>query len=115
MILFFGQGDLSIVGYVDSDYAGCVDTRRSTTRWIYTFVGVAISWSSMLQGCTLVSTTKAEYVATSEACKEASWLPHLVGDLGIKVQLPILHYDSQSTIVLAKNPVFHARKKHIDV
>ena len=69
----------------------------------------------MLQDCTLVSTTEAEYVAASEACKEAIWLARLVGDLGIKVQLPLLHCDSQSAIALAKNPVFHARTKHIDV
>ena len=47
-----------------------------------------------------------EYVAASEACKEAIWLACLVGDLGIKVQLPLLHCDSQSAIALAKNPVF---------
>ena len=113
--LCYGRGELSIQGYVDSDYAGCVDTRRSTTGWIYTFAGAAISWRSKLQDCTSVSTTEAEYVAASEACKEAIWLARLVGDLGIKVQLPLLHCDSQSAIALAKNPVFHARTKHIDV
>ena len=89
--LCYGRGELSIQGYVDSDYAGCVDTRRSTTGWIYTFAGAAISWRSKLQDCTSVSTTEAEYVAASEACKEAIWLARLVGDLGIKVQLPLLH------------------------
>ena len=83
--LCYGRGELSIQGYVDSDYAGCVDTRSTTTGWIYTFVGAAISWRSKLQDCTSVSTTEAEYVATSEACKEAIWLACLVGDLGIKV------------------------------
>ena len=79
--LFYGRGELSIVEYVDSDYAGCVDNRRSTTGWIYTFVGSAISWRSILQDCTSVSTTEAEYVAASEACKKAICLTHLVGDL----------------------------------
>lgn len=70
----------------------------------------------MLQDCTSVSTTtEAKYAAASEACKEAIWLARLVGDLGIKVQLPLLHCDSQSAIALAKNPVFHSRTKHIDV
>ena len=53
--------------------------------------------------------------ASSEACKEAIWLARLVGDLGIKVQLPLLHCDNQSAIALAKNLVFYARTKHIDV
>ena len=96
--LCYGRGELSIQGYVDSDYAGCVDTRRSTTGWIYTFAGAAISWRLVLQDCTPVPTIEAEYVVDSEACKEAIWLARLVGDLGIKVQLPLLHCDSQSAI-----------------
>ena len=40
---------------------------------------------------------------------------HLVADLGINVEMPILHCDSQSAIQLAKNPVFHAKTKHVDV
>ena len=95
---------------------GYVDTRRSTTGWIYTFVGATISWRSKLQDCTPVSTIEGEYVAaTSEASKEAIWLARLVGDLGIKVQLPLLHCDNQCAIALAKNLVFHAHTKHIDV
>ena len=65
--LFYGRGELSIHGYVDSDYVGCVDSRRSTTGWIYTFVGAAISGRSVLQDCTSVSTTEAEYVVASKA------------------------------------------------
>ena len=62
-----------------------------------------------------MSTTEAEYIAASEACKEAIWLARLVGDLGISIEVPTLHCDSQSAIMLAKNPVFHAKTKHIDV
>ncbi|MCO5588628.1 hypothetical protein L7F22_042585 [Adiantum nelumboides] len=104
--LCYGGGELSIKGYVDSDYASCVDNRKSTIGWIYTFAGSAISWSSVLQDCTSISTTEAEYVALSEACKEAIWLACLVKDLGLEQCLPVLHCDSQSAIALAKNPVF---------
>ena len=62
-----------------------------------------------------MSTTEAEYIAASEACKEAIWLARLVRDLGIIVEMPTLHCNSQSAIMLAKNPVFHAKTKHIDV
>lgn len=58
--LCYGHGELSIQGYVDSDYASCVDTRRSTRGWIYTFVGATISWRSVLQDCTSVSTTQKQ-------------------------------------------------------
>ena len=62
-----------------------------------------------------MSTTEAEYIAMLEACKEAIWLARLVGDLGIFVEVPTLHCDSQSAIMLAKNPMFHVKTKHIDV
>ena len=68
-----------------------------------------------MQNCTSLSTTEVEYIATVEACKEAIWLAHLVKDLGMIVEMPTLHCDSQSAIMMAKNPIFHAKTKHIDV
>ena len=68
---------------MDADYAGCADSRRSTTSYVFTFTGGAISWISRMQKCIALSTTEAEYVAAVEACKEALWLSRLVGALGI--------------------------------
>ncbi|MCO5579023.1 hypothetical protein L7F22_032875 [Adiantum nelumboides] len=62
-----------------------------------------------------MSTTEVEYIVASEACKEAIWLACLVRALGIIVEILTLHCNSQSAIMLAKNPVFHAKNKHIDV
>ncbi|MCO5556827.1 hypothetical protein L7F22_010380 [Adiantum nelumboides] len=115
MCICFGKGDLSVVGYTDADYAGDLDKQRSTSGYLYTFAGGAISWFSRLQSCTTLTITEAEYVATSDACKEAIWLTRLVGDLGIVGEVPVLHCDSQSAIQLARNPVFHAKMKHVDV
>ncbi|MCO5564509.1 hypothetical protein L7F22_018170 [Adiantum nelumboides] len=103
------------MGYTDSDYAGDLDNRRSTSRYVFTMAGGAISWRSRLQTCVTQSTTEAEYVAASEACKEAIWLGRLVTDLGIKEETPMLHCDSQSAIQLASNPVYHSKTKHVDV
>ena len=51
-----------------------------------------------------------------EACKEALWLVRLVGDLGVTIEMPMLHYyNSHNAIMLAKNPTFHAKTKHIVV
>ena len=74
-----------------------------------------MSWRSRLQNCITQYTTKVEYVAAMEACKEEIWLGRLVADLGIKIEMPELHCDSQSAIQLAKNLVFHAKTKHIDM
>ncbi|MCO5597872.1 hypothetical protein L7F22_051957 [Adiantum nelumboides] len=67
------------------------------------------------QKCVALSTTEAEYVGATEASKEALWLMRLVEELGIKSQVPVLHSDSQNAIMLARNPVFHAKTKYIEV
>ncbi|MCO5600619.1 hypothetical protein L7F22_054734 [Adiantum nelumboides] len=103
------------MGYTDSNYAGDLDNRRSTSGYVFAMAGGEVSWSSRLQTCVTQSTTEAEYVAASEACKEAIWLGRLVIDLGIKEETPMLHCDSQSAIQLARNPVYHSKTKHVDV
>ena len=55
-----------------------------------------------------------QYIAASDASKEAIWLARLVGDLGIQ-HIPVLDIDSQSAIALARNPVFHSKSKHIEL
>ena len=115
LCICFGRQDAKVHGYVDSDYAGHPDNRKSTTGYVFTFMGGAVSWISRMQRCTALSTTEAEYVAASEACKEALWLSRLVADLGCTKHIPLLHCDNQSAIQLARNPVFHSKTKHIDV
>ncbi|MCO5602098.1 hypothetical protein L7F22_056226 [Adiantum nelumboides] len=115
MHICYGSQNLSVKGYSDSDYAGDVDKRRSTSGYVFTLAGGAIPWQSQLQDCITQSTTEAEYVAANEACKEAIWLGRLVVDLGIKVEMPDLYCDTQSAIQLAKDSVFHLKIKHIDV
>ncbi|KAL2230353.1 UNVERIFIED_CONTAM: Retrovirus-related Pol polyprotein from transposon TNT 1-94 [Sesamum indicum] len=104
-----------LVGYVDSNYANDRDSRKSTTSYMFTFCGSCISWKSQLQHIVALSTTEAEYIATTEAFKEALWLSGLLTEIGFLKEKPVIHSDSQSSIQLCKNPVFHDRIKHIDV
>ncbi|KAM2004372.1 hypothetical protein ACFX15_027830 [Malus domestica] len=104
-----------VVGYVYSDYAGDLDKRRSTTGFVFTIAGGLVSWRSSLQSTVALSTTEAEYMAVTEAIKEAIWLQGLLDDLGVQQDHVDVHCDSQSAIHLAKNQVHHARTKHIDV
>ncbi len=62
-----------------------------------------------------LSTTEAEYISATEASKEAIWLGRLAKELGMPASTPVLGCDSQSAVYLAKNAMFHARTKHIDV
>ena len=111
----FGGGSNMVLGYSDADYAGDVDTRRSTTGYVFILNGGAISWSSRRQATVAVSTTEAEYMAEAHATKEALWLRKLLGDLGFTVPTVTILADNQSAIKLANNPVTSARSKHIDV
>lgn len=103
-------------GYCDADYAGDFDTRRSTTGYTFSLGSGSISWMSKRQPTVALSTTEAEYMAATEAAKEAIWLRSLLSELGYPQADPtILYDDNQSAIALANDPVHHARVKHIDV
>ena len=117
-IVYQGKKGLSLNGYVDSDFAGCEDSRKSTTGWVFTMAGGPVSWKSQRQKTVATSTLDAEYVAAAEAAKEAVWIRNFVNDLkipGIHVGEVPLHIDCNSALKLTRNPEFHAKSKHIDV
>ena len=114
-ILFYQRASTEAVGYVDSDYAGDLDSRKSMTGYVFRFAGGSICWKSTLQDVVALSTTEAEYMAMTEVGKEAVCLSGLVNELGFKQDSMVLHCDSQSAIHLAKNQVYRARTKHIVV
>ena len=83
-----------MVGYVDSDCAGNIDDRRSTTSYVFTLFGGLVCWRSTLQSLVATSTTKVEYMAVAEATKKALWLKRLVKELGLNQGGIQLHCDS---------------------
>ena len=111
--LCFTGASLKLQGYVDADFAGDIDSRKSTTGFVFTLGGTSISWASNLQMLVTLSTTEAEYVAAIEAGKEMIWLHGFLDELGKKQEMGILHSDNQSAIFLAKNSAFHSKSKHI--
>lgn len=104
-----------LVGYTDSDYAGCIETRKSTSGYIFMLGNAPITWSSQRQSVVALSTTEAEYIALALGAKEAMWLKSLLHELGFDQRPVELNVDNQSAIKLAKNPEFHKRTKHIDI
>ena len=104
---------MKLQGYVDVDLAGDIDSRKSTTEFVFTLGYTTISWVSNLQKIVALSTTEAEYVATTEVRKEMIWLHSFLDELGKKQELGILHSNSQSAIFLVKNSAFHSKSKYI--
>ncbi|KAH9763592.1 Integrase catalytic domain-containing protein [Citrus sinensis] len=104
-----------LCGYVDSDYAGDLNRRRSLTGYMFFLDGCLVNWKASLQHVVALSTTEAEYTAVTETAKEALWLRGLITKLGMKQEIVEVHCDSSSAIYLSKNPAHHEKTKHIDI
>jgi hypothetical protein len=113
--IMFGSSNTEVVGYCDADYAGDVDTRRSTGGYVFIMNGAAITWQSKRQATVAASTTEAEYISAASAVKESLWLKQLLADLDMRQGPVSIMADNQSAIKLLKNPVSSMRSKHIDV
>ncbi len=107
---------VDLVGYSDADWAGDLDTRRSTTGYLFKLGSVPICWKSKRQPTVALSTAEAEYMALSMATQTAIWIRKLLNDFDVASVEPVVIYeDNQGCIAMAKNPVNHERTKHIDI
>lgn len=110
------QSWASPAGYSDADWAGDKSTRRSTTGYLFKIMGGAISWRSKLQPTVALSSTEAEYRATTEAGQETVWLRRLLFDFSYEPSMPTtLHCDNLGAIQLTSKSIFHARTKHVEI
>ena len=84
--MFGGSDDkvCQVTGFVDSDFIADMDKRRSITGYVFILNGGAVSWKASLQSVIALSTIEAEYIALTEAVKEAKWLSELVYEFGLK-------------------------------
>jgi histone deacetylase 1/2 len=115
-IFYEAKSQLQIHGYTDADWASNVSDIRSTNGFLFSFGSGAISWSSKKQPTVALSNIEVEYRGATIVACEVVWLQKLLSDLGLSMDAPIVIYcDNISSILLANNPVYHARTKHIEV
>ncbi|KAK2414991.1 hypothetical protein QL285_037518 [Trifolium repens] len=106
----------ALQGWTDSDYAGDIEDRKSTSGYVYTYGSSAISWSSKKQPIVTLSTTEAEFVVAASCACQGLWLKRILCHLGEDQGKGIVIFcDNSSSIKLSKNPIMHGRCKHIDV
>ncbi|MCH81846.1 copia-type polyprotein, partial [Trifolium medium] len=107
---------LELVGWSDSDYAGDLNDRKSTSGYVFMLSSGAISWSSKKQPIVTLSTTEAEYVAAASCACQCLWLRNVLKHLRKdQIGCTKIYCDNSSSIKLSKNPIMHGRCKHIDV
>ncbi|XP_068461842.1 secreted RxLR effector protein 161-like [Phaseolus vulgaris] len=106
MLTYKRSDHLEVIEYIDSDFAGCVDTRKSTFGYVYLLAGGVISWKSAKQTVIAASTMETEFVACFEATVQANWLQNFVSRLGIvdSIAKPLRIYcDNSVAVFFSKN------------
>ncbi|KAJ9567138.1 hypothetical protein OSB04_003104 [Centaurea solstitialis] len=118
MFLIFGgsEDEISVTGYSDASFQTDRDDFRSQSGYIFTLNGGAISWKRSKQDTIADSTTEAEYIAASDAAKEAVWLRNFLSDLRVvaSVSRPIdIFCDNSGAVAQAKEPREHHKSRHV--
>ncbi|RVX02552.1 Retrovirus-related Pol polyprotein from transposon TNT 1-94 [Vitis vinifera] len=105
-------------GYSDASWISSVRDNLSTTGWVFTLGGGAVSWGSKKQTCISHSTMEAEFIALAAIGKEAEWLRDLMMDIPFaanNVSTVSIHCDSQATLTRAYSGVYNGKSRHINI
>ncbi|CAA7408157.1 unnamed protein product [Spirodela intermedia] len=110
------EKQVQLTGFSNSDFAGDVDARKSTTGIIFFLANSPLTWQSMKQKVVAQSSCEAEYIAAANAACQGVWLARVLAEVhGSAPSVPMLKVDNKSAIALIKNSVLHGHSKHIEV
>ena len=115
-LIYGGEEELSVKGYTDASFQTDRDDSRSQSGFVFCLNGGAVSWKSSKQDTVADSTTEAEYIAASDAAKEAVWIKKFITELGVVPSISDaveLRCDNNGAIAQAREPRSHQRSKHI--
>ncbi|KAH9768293.1 Integrase catalytic domain-containing protein [Citrus sinensis] len=116
--LFYNDYPEVLEGYSDASWVTNTRDNKSTSGWIFTIAGGAVSWASKKQTCITHSTMESEFIALAAAGKEAEWLRNLLFDIMLWPQpMPSisLYCDSEATLSRAYNKVYNGKSRHISL
>ena len=115
-LLYFQSSNPRLSGFTDSDWAGSVDDKKSTSGYVFSLESGVGTWTSKKQQTVSLSSTEAEYRGTIQVGCEVVWLRQMLWDMQMSLAGPTtLFVDNGDVIKLAQNLVFHERTKNVDV
>lgn len=104
-----------IIAYSDADFAGDLDTRKSTTGYLVFYNNGLINWTSRKQPIVAMSTMESEFIAAADCTQNLTYIKNFIEEIKCEPVKITLKVDNKSAIELAKNGVINKRSKHIDV
>jgi len=116
--LYFSKFPSVLEGFCDANWVSDNDEVSSTSGYVFTLGGGAISWKSAKQTCLAQSTMESEFIAHELVGQEVEWLKSLLVDIplwGRPTPTVSLHCDSQAAIGVANNNAYNGKKRHIRV
>ena len=114
--LTYSSSNGILEGYSDASWIDHTSDSKSTSGWIYTLAGGAISWASKKQTCIAHSTMEAELIALAAAGKEAEWIRDLLMDIRLwDIPMPSIpmYCDSEATLSKVYNAVYNGKSRHV--
>ncbi|KAJ0494656.1 putative RNA-directed DNA polymerase [Helianthus annuus] len=108
-------GDFTLEGYSDSDYGSFKVNAKSTTVGCQFFGPRLVTWECKKQTSVALSTCEAEYVSASSCCSQILWIQQQMRDYGLQFLNTPIFIDNEAAINITKNPVHHAKTKHIEI
>lgn len=110
------SAELDVTAYSDADWAGCPNTRRSTSGLCVFLGDLLVSWSSKREPTVSCSSAEAEYRAMANAAAECIWLRQLLSELHCPIaKARVAYCDNVSAVYMCSNPVHHKHTKHIEL
>ncbi|XP_073035180.1 secreted RxLR effector protein 161-like [Primulina eburnea] len=103
-------------GYCDANWISDTKDSKSTSGYVFTIGGGAVSWKSSRQTCIARSTMESEFIALDKAGEEAEWLINFLEDIPCwnkPVSSIVIHCDSQSAIGRAQSSMYNGKSRHI--
>ena len=115
LALHYSGGEYILNAYSDSDWAGDLETRRSTSGYAIFLGKVMVSWCSHCQATIALSSTEAEYMSMCDCAQQILWIQSIFHECHLTLEHSIMFGDNKGALHIVQNPVMEGRSKHIDI